>query len=243
MIYLIQKGLPPDKAFKIMEAVRKGKVAKKKEPLWGEEYKQLMIDNNVPDWYIDSCEKIKYMFPKAHAAAYVTNAFRIAWFKVHIPKAYYAAYMSIRADEFDSDSMLYGKEKVLAKMEEIDKQGNAAAPKDKNMYPILELVLEMNQRGINFLPVDLYKSDAVNFLVEENGIRPPFAKLTGFGEVDARKLVAARDELVAQGKTFSSIEDMTIKAKLGKAAVETLRLSGCLDGMPRSEQMDMFDLL
>ena len=243
MIYLIQKGLPPDKAFKIMEAVRKGKVAKKKEPLWGEEYKQLMIDNNVPDWYIDSCEKIKYMFPKAHAAAYVTNAFRIAWFKVHIPKAYYAAYMSIRADEFDSDSMLYGKERVLAKMDEIDKQGNAAAPKDKNMYPILELVLEMNQRGIDFLPVDLYKSDAVNFLVEENGIRPPFAKLTGFGEVDARKLVVARDELVAQGKKFSSIEDMTIKAKLGKAAVETLRLSGCLDGMPRSEQMDMFDLL
>ena len=243
MIYLIQKGLPPDKAFKIMEAVRKGKVAKKKEPLWGEEYKQLMIDNNVPDWYIDSCEKIKYMFPKAHAAAYVTNAFRIAWFKVHIPKAYYAAYMSIRADEFDSDSMLYGKERVLAKMDEIDKQGNAAAPKDKNMYPILELVLEMNQRGIDFLPVDLYKSDAVNFLVEEDGIRPPFAKLTGFGEVDARKLVAARDELMAEGKKFSSIEDMTIKAKLGKAAVETLRLSGCLDGMPRSEQMDMFDLL
>lgn len=239
MNYLIAKGLPPDKAFKIMESVRKGKVAKGKEPKWKDEYVPLMKENNVPDWYIDSCEKIKYMFPKAHAAAYVTNAFRIAWFKVHIPKAYYSAFMSIRADEFDSDSMLYGKERVLAKMEEIDRQGNAAAPKDKNMYPILELVLEMNQRGINFLPVDLYKSDVNKFHVEKDGIRPPFSALTGFGEVDAGKLVEAREKY----KTFSSIEDMTIKAKLGKAAVETLRISGCLDGMPRSEQMDMFDLL
>ena len=107
------------------------------------------------------------------------------------------------------------------------------------MYPILELVLEMNQRGINFLPVDLYKSDVNKFHVEKDGIRPPFSALTGFGEVDAGKLVEAREKY----KTFSSIEDMTIKAKLGKAAVETLRISGCLDGMPRSEQMDMFDLL
>ncbi len=239
MIYLIDKGLPPDKAFKIMEAVRKGKVAKGKEPKWKEEYIGLMRENNVPEWYIDSCEKIKYMFPKAHAAAYVTNAFRIAWFKVHIPKAYYAAYMSIRANNFDSESMLHGKDRVLAKMKEIDTLGNAAAPKDKDMYPTLELVLEMNQRGIDFLPVDLYKSEINKFLVEEDGIRPPFSALTGFGEVDAGKLVEAREKY---GK-FTSIEDMTIKAKIGKSAVETLRLSGVLDGMPRSEQMDMFDLL
>ena len=179
------------------------------------------------------------MFPKAHAAAYVTNAFRIAWFKVHIPKAYYAAFMSIRADEFDSESMLYGKERVLAKMSEIDAMGNNAAPKDKNMYPILELVLEMNQRGIEFLPVDLYKSSVNKFQVEKDGIRPPLSALTGFGEVDAKKLVDAREKY----KTFSSVEDMTIKSKIGKVAVETLRLAGCLDGMPRSEQMDMFDLL
>ena len=147
--------------------------------------------------------------------------------------------MSIRADEFDSDSMLYGKERVLAKMQEIDTLGNAAAPKDKNMYPILELVLEMNERGIDFLPVDLYKSTVKTFVMEPEGIRPPFSALSGFGEVDAQKLVDARDKY----EKFSSIEDMTIKAKLGKAAVETLRLSGCLDGMPRSEQMDMFDLL
>jgi len=238
MIYLINKGLEPGMSFKIMESVRKGKVAKGKEAKWPE-YKEEMRAHDVPEWYIESCEKIKYMFPKAHAAAYVTNAFRIAWFKVHIPKAYYAAFMSIRADEFDSDSMLYGKERVLAKMNEIDSQGNNAAPKDKNMYPILELVLEMNERGIEFLPIDLYKSDINKFIVEKDGIRPPFSALTGFGEVDAKKLVDAREKYT----TFTSIEDMFIKSKIGKSALETLRLSGCLDGMPRSEQMDMFDLL
>lgn len=234
MIYLINKGLEPGLAFKIMEIVRKGKASKKLTPEMVEEMKK----HNVPDWYIDSCFKIKYMFPKAHAAAYVTNAFRIAWFKVHLPKAYYVAFMSIRADEFDGDIMLHGKEKVIAKMKEIDTLGNAAQPKDKNMYPILELVLEMNERGIEFLPVDLYKSHAIKFIMEDEGIRPPLSALTGFGEVDAEKLVKAREE-----GAFTSIEQMAMKAKLGKVAVETLQNAGCLNGMPRSEQMDMFDLL
>ncbi|MDO4282010.1 MAG: PolC-type DNA polymerase III [Clostridia bacterium] len=234
MIYLINKGLEPGLAFKIMEIVRKGKASKKLTPEMVEEMKK----HDVPDWYIDSCFKIKYMFPKAHAAAYVTNAFRIAWFKVHIPKAYYAAFMSIRADEFDGDIMLHGKERVLSKMKEIDTLGNAAQPKDKNMYPILELVLEMNERGIEFLPVDLYQSDSVRFVLEDDGIRPPLSALTGFGEVDAEKVVNAR-----KNYRFTSIEDMQMKSKIGKVAVETLQLAGCLDGMPRSEQMDMFDLL
>ena len=236
MIYLIKKGLPPNKAFKIMETVRKGKALK--DPAKWAEFKQLMKENNVPDWYIESCEKIKYMFPKAHAAAYVTMAFRIAWFKVHIPKAYYTAFFSIRADEFDSDSMLHGKEKVKEKMKEIDTLGNSASQKEKNMYPILEIVLEMNERGIEFLPVDLYKSDAKKFIMEDEGIRPPLSALAGFGEVDANKLVEARKD----GK-FTSIEQMASKSKIGKVAVETLRLAGCLDGMPRSEQLDLFDLL
>lgn len=236
MIYLISKGLPPNPAFKIMETVRKGKALKDKEK-WAE-YKALMKEHDVPDWYISSCEKIKYMFPKAHAAAYVTMAFRIAWFKVHIPKAYYASFFSIRADDFEGESMLHGKQRVKAKMKEIDTLGNGASNKEKNMYPILEIVLEMNERGINFLPVDLYKSDAVKFIVEDEGIRPPFSALDGFGEVDAGKLVAARNE----GK-FTSIEQMTNKAKLGKVSVEILTKSGCLAGLPRSEQMDMFDLL
>ena len=236
MIYLMEKGIDPGHSFKIMELVRKGKALK--DPVkWGE-YETEMREHGVPEWYIDSCKKIKYMFPKAHAAAYVTNAFRIAWYKVHIPEAYYAAYMSIRADDFDSDSMLYGKDRVRAKMKEIDELGNKAAPKDKNMYPVLELVLEMYERGINFLPVDIYKSDVSKFKIEDGNLRPPLSKLTGFGEVDATKLVEAREKY---GK-FTSIEDMMIKSKIGKSACETLQLAGCLDGMPRSEQMDMFDM-
>ena len=165
MIYLIKMGLPPNDSFKIMESVRKGKVAKGKEPKW-EQYKELMKEHNVPDWYIKSCEKIKYMFPKAHAAAYVTNAFRIAWYKVHMPAAYYTAYFTIRADAFDSDIMCHGVEKVKNKMKEIELQGNAATNKDKDMYGTLEIVLEMYERGIKFLPIDLYKSHATKFLME-----------------------------------------------------------------------------
>ena len=231
MIYLIDKGLPPNPSFKIMESVRKGKGL-------SEEQEALMREHDVPDWYIDSCKKIKYMFPKAHAAAYVTMAFRIAWFKVHIPKAYYAAFFSIRADDFDSDFMLRGKDVVKSKMKEIDNLGNSAGNKEKNMYPILEIVLEMYERNIEFLPVDIYKSDATKFLVEKDGIRPPLSSLTGFGEVDANKLVEARKE-----EKFTSIEQMAGKARIGKVAVETLQKAGCLDGMPRSEQLDMFDLL
>ena len=192
MIYLIKMGLPPNPAFKIMETVRKGKALK--DPAKWEEYKKLMKEHNVPDWYIKSCEKIKYMFPKAHAAAYVTNAFRIAWFKVHEPLAYYAAYFSIRADEFDSDCMIFGKEKVKNKMKEIDLAGNNATTKDKNMYAILELVLEMYERGLEFLPIDIYKSHSTKFIVEEGKIRPPLNSIPGLGTVAAEGIAKAREE-------------------------------------------------
>ena len=140
-----------------MESVRKGKGLTP-------EMEEAMVANDVPDWYIWSCKKIKYMFPKAHAAAYVINAFRIAWFKVHIPKAYYATMYSIRADEFDSEFMIFGEKKVKDKMKEIDKLGNSATQKDKGMYNVLEYVLEMYKRGISFLPIDIYKSDATKIL-------------------------------------------------------------------------------
>ena len=233
MIYLINKGLPPNPAFKIMETVRKGKALKDPEK-WAE-YVALMKEHDVPDWYIKSCEKIKYMFPKAHAAAYVTMAFRIAWFKVHIPKAYYAAYFSIRAKQFDSDAMCHGAQTVKNKMKEIDLAGNLAANKDKEMYPVLELVLEMNERGIEFLPVDLYKSHHSKFLVEDDGLRPPLSAINGFGPVDAENLYNAAKE----GK-FMSISDMQIRSKIGKVAVETLRNAGCLKGMSESNQMSLF---
>ena len=233
MIYLIKKGVPPNKAFKIMETVRKGKALADPEK-WAE-FVSVMKEHEVPEWYIKSCEKIKYMFPKAHAAAYVTNAFRIAWFKVHQPKAYYAAYFTIRADEFDSDIMCYGKEKVLNKMKEIDLAGNSATTKDKNMYAILELVLEMYERGIKFLPIDLYKSHATKFLVEEDGIRPPLNSIPGLGTVAAEGIDTAKRE----GK-FMSIDDMKIRSKIGKSVIELLEKVGCLKGMSQSNQMSLF---
>ena len=230
LIYLIKKGLPPDKAFKIMEPVRKGKGLKPDQ-------EEMMREYDVPEWYIDSCKKIKYMFPKAHAAAYVTMAFRIAWFKVHIPKAYYSAYYSIRADEFESESMFHGKEKVIARMNQIDTLGNSASNKEKNMYSVLEIVLEMYERGINFLPVDIYKSDSTKFIMEEDGIRPPLSSLTGFGEVDSKKLIEARENGV-----FETIEELQLRSKIGKVSLEVLRNSGCLEGMRESSQMSLFEI-
>ena len=234
MIYLIKQGLPPNSAFKIMETVRKGKALK--DPEKWKEYTDLMREHNVPEWYIKSCEKIKYMFPKAHAAAYVTNAFRIAWFKVHEPKAYYAAFFSIRAsDEFDSEIMTFGEEKVKNKMKEIDLQGNNATQKDKAMYPVLELVLEMYERGIKFLPIDLYKSSATKFIVEEDGIRPPLNSIAGLGTVAALGIENARKD----GK-FMSIDDMKIRSKVGDSVAELLKKFGCLDGMSQSNQISLF---
>ena len=194
-----------------------------------------MKEHNVPDWYVKSCEKIKYMFPKAHAAAYVTNAFRIAWFKVHEPLAYYASYFSIRADEFDSDYMIFGKEKVKNKMKDIDLQGNSATAKDKNMYAILELVLEMYERGFEFLPIDIYKSHSTKFLVENGSIRPPINSIPGLGTVAAKGIEDARKD-----GSFMSIDDLKIRAKIGVSVVELLKKYGCLDGMSQSNQMSLF---
>ncbi len=233
MIYLIKKGLEPNPAFKIMETVRKGKALK--DPAKWAEYVQMMKEHDVPDWYIKSCEKIKYMFPKAHAAAYVTNAFRIAWFKVHRPVAYYTAYFSIRAKAFDSDVMCHGKEKVKNKMREIELMGNSATAKDKDMYDDLEIVWEMYERGIKFLPIDLYKSDSKKFIMEEDSIRPPLNSIPGLGTVAAESIIEARKD----GK-FMSIDDLKIRSKAGKSVIEMLTNAGCLEGMSQSNQMSLF---
>ena len=223
MIYLIKCGLPKNTAFKIMELVRKGKVAKSPDK-WAE-FKKAMEEKEVPTWYIDSCNKIKYLFPKAHAAAYVTNAFRIAWFKVHIPKAYYCAYFTIRANAFDSEIMCNGQDRVRNKMREIELLGNAATDTDSAMYA----------RGIKFLPLDLYKSSATRFLMEDDGIRPPLNSLPGFGTVAAEGIEKARKEGM-----FDSIDELKIRAKLGKSGIELLRNAGCLKGMTESNQMSLF---
>ena len=233
MLYLIKQGVPPKPAFKIMETVRKGKALKDPEQ-WAK-YKEIMNESNVPEWYIKSCEKIKYMFPKAHAAAYVTNAFRIAWFKVHKPAAYYTAYFTIRADEFDSECMIYGKEKVKNKMKELELQGNAISAKDKNVYSILEIVLEMYERGINFLPIDLYKSHATKFIMEEDGIRPPLNSIPGLGTVAAKSIQAAKED-----GEFMCIDELQQRSKIGKSVTELLKKFGCLKGMTQSNQMSLF---
>ena len=235
MIYLMKKGLEPNDAFKIMESVRKGKVAKGKEPKW-EDYKKIMREHDVPEWYIGSCEKIKYMFPKAHAAAYVTNAFRIAWFKVHEPKAYYAAFFSIRAsDEFDASCMIYGKEKVKNKMKEIDMQGNSASKKDQDMYSVLEVVLEMYERGLKFLPIDLYKSHWKNFTIEGDDIRPPLNSIPGMGPIAAESIYNE-----AQKEEFMSIDEIRIRAKVGDSVIDLLKEFRCLKDLPESNQISLF---
>ena len=233
MVYLMKEGLPPQKAFKIMEFVRKGKPSK--EPDKWKEHEETLREYNIPEWYIGSCKKIKYMFPKAHAAAYVTNAFRIAWFKVHQPQAYYAAYFTIRADAFDSDIMCHGVDRVKNKMKEIELAGKAATKKDQDTYSVLEIVLEMYERGLNFLPIDLYESDAVKFKVTPEGIIPPLNSIPGLGTVAAQGIQDARKD-----GEFMSIDDLKIRSKVGKSTIEMLQNAGCLQGMSESNQMSLF---
>ena len=173
MTYLIKKGLEPGDAFNIMEIVRKGKAGKDIEK-WTK-YEEIMRKHNIPEWYMESCKKIKYMFPKAHAVAYVTMALRIAWFKVHMPLAYYAAYFSVRgAEDFDGEIMLQGKQKIKEKLSELEMLGNNMTVKEKGMYTVLEMVNEMYERGYEFLPIDLYKSDAQKFLIEDRKNKTTF---------------------------------------------------------------------
>jgi DNA polymerase-3 subunit alpha (Gram-positive type) len=210
-----------------MEKVRKGKGL---EP----DDEALMRENNVPEWYISSCKKIKYMFPKAHAAAYVTMAFRIAYFKVHYPIAFYITYFTVRATEFDADMMLRGKEHVVAVMKEISEKPDKTQ-KDKNLVTILEVVNEMYTRGYKFLPVDLYKSDAKVFLEENGDILPPLNAMAGLGENAALAIAEAR-----KNGEFLSVEDLRLRSGINKTALEVLRLEGCLDGMEESDQMAFF---
>lgn len=228
MTQLIRWGLPSQRAFTIMESVRKGKGLK---PGDEEEMRQA----GVPGWYIDSCHKIKYMFPKAHAVAYVMMAFRIAFFKVHYPQAFYASFFTVRADEFDADLICRGPEAVKAKLQEIEKKGNDAPVKEKNLLTILEVAREMYARGYKLLPVDLYRSDALRFLLTPDGILPPLASLQGLGDVAARNLVAAR----RRGK-FTSVEDLRQRSRVSKAVLDILANHGCLQGLAETDQMVLF---
>ncbi|MBE5821261.1 MAG: PolC-type DNA polymerase III [Clostridiales bacterium] len=229
MLYLIQKGMPPKLSFKTMESVRKGKGLT-------EEMETSMKEHDVPDWYIKSCKKIKYMFPKAHAAAYVTMAYRIAWFKVYHPKAFYTAYFTVRADEFDANIMTRGKELVKSKIKELEMQGNNLSMKDKNVVTILEVVNEMYERGINFLPITLKESHATKFIMEEDGIRPPLNALPGLGTVAAEGIYNAMKDATIE----LTVDDLKLKAKIGKSVIEILENEGCLKGMLKTNQYTLF---
>lgn len=231
MTYLLQKGLEPKMAFKIMEIVRKGKAPK----LLTEEYIQAMKDHNVPQWYIDSCMKIKYMFPKAHAAAYMISTLRLGWYKVHRPVEYYAAYFTVRGEDFDGAVVIKGREAVRRRMNEISMKGKEASAKEEAAYATLQIVNEMLARGIEALPVDLYQSDAKKFLVEDGRIRMPFLSLAGVGEAAANSLAEAR----AKGK-YLSVEDLQARSKVSKSVIETLGGAGVLNGLPASSQMTLF---
>ena len=228
MVYLIYKGLEPRRAFKIMENVRKGKGLKAEDI-------EEMRSHDVPEWYIESCQKIKYMFPKAHAVAYVTMAFRIAWFKLYYPQAFYATFFSVRADEFDIDLICQGRQVCLQKIEEIENKGNEASAKEKNLLTILELAIEMDFRGIPILKVNMEESHATNFLMTPEGIRPPFASLQGLGETAAKNIVTLRDEV-----GITSVEDLRNHAKLSKTVIEMLDKHGSLEGIPEQNQLSFF---
>lgn len=230
MVYLMHKGLDPDMSFKIMEIVRKGNATK----LLTEEHIKAMKEHNVPQWYIDSCMKIKYMFPKAHAAAYMIATLRLGWYKVHKPTEYYAAYFTVKNEDFDAALVVKGRQAVRNKMEEINTkiQKKEATAKEETTYATLQIINEMLARGIGILPIDIYKSDSRRFIVENGKIRLPFVALSGVGEAAAAGLAEAKND-----GEFTSIEDFQQRAKVSKAVIDMLKDTGAFGDLPDSSQL------
>ena len=231
MIYLIAKGVEAGHSFKIMESVRKGKGLKPED-------EEAMRAADIPEWYLDSCKKIKYMFPKAHAVAYVMSAIRIAYCKVHYPIAFYIAYFSVRADDFDASIMARGIERAREAMQDIEKKrkDGTVTPKEENLIPILEICIEMYARGLTFDKIDLYESHAVNFLQTDDGIRPPLNALPGMGTNAAAAITAEREK-----GPFKTVEDLRIRTGISKTAIELLETNGCLDDLPDADQVSLWD--
>ena len=239
MLYLMEKGMAGKLAFKTMEAVRKGKV--KKSGAFPDDAEEQMKSLGVPDWYIESCRKIAYLFPKAHAVAYVMMAFRIAYFKVHWPLAFYSAYFYRRSqkDGFDAQLMTAGADTVRRKINEFKKRPDLTA-KEEDLEVTLEAVYEFYLRGFDFAPIDLYKSDAARFIIEDDThLRPPFVSISGLGETAAEDLMRCRDS----GKQFISIEELSLDCpKVSQTHLEILKLMGALGNLPESSQTTLFDM-
>ena len=234
MVNLMYYGLEPIKAFKIMEFVRKGKASK--DPETWQQHKKTMEDANIPKWFIDSCAKIKYMFPKAHAAAYVISAFRIAWYKVHMPVYFYSSWYSSKATDVDLDAMIKGYNAIKARIEDIQTKGFEATNKENGQFESLKVALEATARGIKFLNVDLYHSDATVWVAKnDKEIYPPFNAIDGLGDTVAKALVAEREK-----QPFLSIEDVQKRGKVSKTLIDKMVSMGILEDLPDSNQLSLF---
>ena len=234
MVYLMYNGVEPIKAFKIMEFVRKGKASK--DPDTWQKHVKTMEDANIPKWFIDSCAKIKYMFPKAHAAAYVISAFRIAWYKVHMPAYYYASWFSTKATDFDIDAMIRGYEEIKRVLTDIIDKGFDATNKEQGIAECLKLALEATARGIKIANVDLYKSKALTFSVlDDKTIIPSFSSIDGLGDVVAKNI-----EEEAKKKPFISIEDFQKRCKVSQTLIDKMRIMNIFEGMPETSQLSLF---
>ncbi len=232
MVYLLHKGLEPKQAFDIMEDVRKKN--KQLKP----EQEQMMRDHDVPEWYIDSCKKIQYMFPKAHAAAYIIASLRLAWFKVYKPLEYYCAYLTVRGGDVDAESMSKGKEAVKTLLQMIRNKGKEASNAEKDKETIMMIVYEAMVRGIEFLPIDIYKSTAHSYEPEDGKIRMPFSALAGVGDAAAEQLAKAKND---GGAAFSSVEDFEVRSGAGKSTVAVLKACGAFGDLPDSDQISLFE--
>ena len=235
MVYLMYKGVEPIKAFKIMEFVRKGKASKDPET-WAN-HKKTMEDAGIEKWFIDSCGKIKYMFPKAHAAAYVISAFRIAWFKVHMPVYFYASWLTSKATDVDVEVMIKGYDAIKSKIMEIENKGYEATNKEMGQLESLKVCLEATARGIKFLKVDLNNSSATVWGVKDDKcIYPPFASIDGLGDTVANNIVEEREK-----RPFLSVEEVQYRAKVSGTLIDKMKLMGIFNGMSESNQLSLFD--
>ena len=234
MVYLMYKGVKPIKAFKIMEFVRKGKASK--DPETWKEHVKTMEEAGIPDWFIGSCQKIKYMFPKAHAAAYVISAFRIAWYKVHMPVYFYASWYSSKATDVDVEAMIKGYNAIRERIVEIQEKGYDATNKENGQAESLKVALEASARGIKFLNVDLYKSEATVWVVNnDKEIYPPFSAIDGLGETVAKNIVEERNK-----RSFLSVEEVQTRAKISGTLIDKMKTMGIFDGMDESNQLSLF---